>query len=271
MNTGTAAAGNPMYAMACALVNSGFTEMAYFPGPETFCWSSLRRQIVTCRVEDGLAADMETFPVSVVNYPVTNLPPLIEQLEDRFFRVGETSAYQITATDPDYADMVNGLTFKATLNGLPSYQYGPWMEQIINPITGTISLTPQFEATMTCIVTVTDPRGAQAVGHFNIFCVNPVHGSIIHLQYWKSSNPRRLSKLAQLFTISDLHVADPDNQQSVLLLQYRCCRKKRLSGPSRVSSQASTWFRLPHTTSLVALLHSSSYCKYCPGGHINRC
>jgi len=217
-NSGRATVGNPMYAMACALLNSGFTTWPTFQILKPSVGQVLEDQIITCRVEDGLAADMETFPVSVVNYPVTNVPPLIEQLEDRFFPVGETSTYQITATDPDYADMANGLTYKATLNGLPSYQYGPWMEQIINPITGTITVTPQFEATMTCIVTVTDPRGAQAVGHFNIFCVNQ--------STWLNHPPAVLEiiespqvvRAGQLFTISDLHVADPDNQQ----LFYSC-------------------------------------------------
>jgi hypothetical protein len=217
-NNGTAAAGNPMYAMACALYNSGFTTWPTFQILRPSVGQVLEDQIITCRVEDGLAADMETFPVSVVNYPVTNLPPLIEQLEDRFFQVGEASTYQITATDPDFADMANGLTFKASLNGLPNYQYGPWMEQIINPITGTISMTPQFESTMTAIVTVTDPRGAQAVGHFNIFCVNS--------STWLNHPPTVLEiiespqivRAGQLFTISDLHIADPDNQQ----LFYSC-------------------------------------------------
>jgi len=217
-NNGTAAAGNAMYAMACALYNSGFPTWPTFQILRPSVGQVLEDQIITCRVEDGLAVDMETFPVSVVNYPVTNLPPVIEQLEDRFFKVGETTTYQITATDPDYADMANGLTFKASLNGLPNYQYGPWMEQIINPITGTISITPQFEATMTCIVTVTDPRGAQAVGHFNIFCVNsstwlnhpPIVTEIIE-------SPQ-IVRAGQLFTVSDLHIADPDNQQ----LFYSC-------------------------------------------------
>jgi len=217
-NTGAAASNNPMYAMACAMVNSGFQTWPTIQILRPAVGQVLEDQIVTCRVEDGIAADMETFPISVVNYPVTNLPPLIEQLEDRFFPVGKVSTYQITATDPDWADMANGLTYRATLNGLPNYQYGPWMEQIINPISGTISITPQFECSMTCIVTVTDPRGAQAVGTFNIFCVDT--GT------WLNHPPAVLEiiespqivRAGDLIIISDLHMADPDLQS----LFYSC-------------------------------------------------
>ncbi|MCL6582110.1 MAG: hypothetical protein K6U11_00585 [bacterium] len=228
MNNGQADASNPMYVLACALANSGYQA---WPNMRVLAPSTgqvFEDMIITCRVVDRLGvADMETFPVSVVNYPVTNLPPVIEQLEDQFFQVGTQSVYQITAVDPDTFtnNLANpgagdqlGLTYRATLNGLPSYQYGPWMEQIINPMTGTITLTPQFEGALTCIVTVTDPRGLQAVGHFTIFCVNP--GT------WLNHPPAVLEiiespqivKAGQLFTISDLRIADPDGQQ----LFYSC-------------------------------------------------
>ncbi|MEW5802406.1 MAG: hypothetical protein AB1847_09915 [bacterium] len=218
-NNGAAAVGNPMYALVCAMVNSGYRVWPTIQMLRPSAGQVFEDLIVTCRVEDiNGVADMETFPVSVVNYPVTNLPPLIEQLEDKFFPTNETSVYQITATDPDFADMANGLTYKATLNGLPNYQYGPWMEQIINPITGTISLTPQFEGALTCTITVTDPRGAQAVGYFNIFCIG---GGT-----WLNHPPAVLEiiespqvvKAGQAFIISDLRIADPDGQQ----LYYSC-------------------------------------------------
>jgi len=228
MNNGQADASNPMYVLACALANSGYQA---WPNMRVLAPSTgqvFEDMIITCRVVDRLGvADMETFPVSVVNYPVTNLPPVIEQLEDQFFQVGTQSVYQITAVDPDTFtnNLANpgagdqlGLTYRATLNGLPSYQYGPWMEQIINPTTGTITLTPQFEGALTCIVTVTDPRGLQAVGHFTIFCVNP--GT------WLNHPPAVLEiiespqivRAGQLFTISDLRIMDPDRQE----LFYSC-------------------------------------------------
>lgn len=178
--------------------------------------------IMTCRVTDNCGlTDEETFPVSVVNYVNTNLPPLLEQLEDRFFQVGAVGTYQITATDPDPQDM-GLLTYKATLDGLSSYQYGPWMNSIINPITGTVSFTPQFEGALTCIVTVSDPRGMSAVGHFTIFCVNGGTAGGV----WYNHAPI-VAKLIQspqevtagrLFVLKDLHMADPDNQP----LYYSC-------------------------------------------------
>lgn len=229
-NTGAANASNPMFALACAMAN--LTGNGQWVGMQVLTPSGgqvLEDMIITCRVTDGIATDMETFPISVVNYPVTNLPPVIEQLEDQFFQVGEQGVYQITAIDPDSftnnvvnqgaADQI-GLTFRATLNGLPNYQTGPWMSQIINPTTGTISFTPQFEGALTCVVTVSDPRGMQAIGHFTIFCVNsgtwlnhpPVVQEIIE-------SPQVI-RAGQLFTISDLNIIDPDAQ--IQQLYYSC-------------------------------------------------
>lgn len=217
MNTPAAGANNPMVIMAMAMANT-YGEFMGVRVLKPATGQVFEDMIVTCRVTDSMAYDMETFPISVVNYPVTNLPPMIEQLEDQFFQVGSTGVYQITATDPDMIDMVGGLTYKATLNGLPNYQYGPWMNQIISPTTGTVSFAPQFEGALTCVVTVTDPRGMQAIGHFTIFCVNsgtwlnhpPIVTSIIE-------SPQ-ITKAGQLFTISDLNIVDPDNQQ----LYYSC-------------------------------------------------
>jgi hypothetical protein len=213
---------NPMYVLAKALQDAEYT---YWPGVMILLPSQgqvLEDYIVTCRVSDhpmyGLT-DEETFPVSVVNYDVTNHPPLIEQLEDQFFSVGETSVYQITATDPDlqYGDMM-GLSYRATLNGLASYSYGPWSEPIINQNTGTISLTPQFEGALTCVVTVTDPRGMSAVGHFTIFCVYP-GGFYNHAPaVLKIIQSPQVVKAGQLFILKELNIKDPDGQP----LYYSC-------------------------------------------------
>jgi hypothetical protein len=217
-NDGSTAATNPMYVYVCALINSGYRVIPNIQMLRPATGQVLEDMIVTVRVEDQIGvADTETFPISVVNYPVTNQPPLIEQLEDQFFQVGAQGAYQINATDPNPED-AGTLTYRATLNGIPSYQYGPWMNQIINPLTGTVSFMPQFEGSLTCIVTVSDARGAQAVGHFNIFCVNP--GT------WLNHPPAVLAiiespqmvRAGQLFTISYLRIADPDGQ----MLYYSC-------------------------------------------------
>jgi hypothetical protein len=205
---------NSMYVLAKALVDAGYTT---WPGVAVILPAQgqvFEDVIICCRVTDlqGLT-DEEIFPYSIVNYDVTNHAPLIEQLEDQFFQVGVMNTYQITATDPDleYGDMF-GLTYRATLNGLPNYQYGPWQEPIINPCTGTMTLRPQFEGALTCVVTVTDPRGMSAVGNFTIFCVNagtwlnhpPIVTQIIQ-------SPQ-VVRAGQLFILSQLNIVDPDNQ-----------------------------------------------------------
>jgi hypothetical protein len=212
---------NPMYALATALVNAGYNTLPGVLLLRPAQGQVFEDMIVTARVDDGFLTDEETFPISVVNYPVTNLPPLIEQLEDQFFAVNKPGTYQITATDPDVQDM-GQLTYEATLNGLPSYSYGPWSNSIINPATGTISFTPQFEGALTCIVTVRDPRGLAAVGHFTIFAVNGGSAGATWLNHAPIvarviQSPQEVIAGDQ-FVLTNLHMADPDNQP----LYYSC-------------------------------------------------
>ncbi|MEW6380180.1 MAG: hypothetical protein AB1611_11315 [bacterium] len=208
---------NTLYVLAKALQAAGYTT---WPGVLVLTPTTgqvLEDMVICCRVTDGLLTDEEIFPVSVVNFDVTNHPPLIEQLEDQFFTVGDMGVCQITATDPDLQDCTQ-LTYKATLNGIPSYQYGPWMDQIIHPVAGTVSFIPQFEGALTCEVTVSDPRGMSAVGTFTIFCVNPgtwlnhppVVTSIIQ-------SPQVIDA-GQMFILNELNIVDPDNE----ILYYSC-------------------------------------------------
>jgi len=136
---------------------------------------------VTVRVQDSNGrTDLETFPISVTNYPVTNHPPKLENVDEQGIAVGETYRYQMVATDQDWfgpdgsfiADQLN-LTWRATLGGSPAYNYGPWSESIINPYTGEITFTPQFEGVSHIIVTVTDSRGLSATGYFDILTTSP--------------------------------------------------------------------------------------------------
>jgi len=231
-----------------ALINSGFS---YLPNVVVLRMQEqvMEELTVTCECSDGRLSDVETFTVSVVNYPVTNYPPKIEQISDQCFEVGRipsqrdiimggftlaneaastqtistqittkqaiTNVYTITATDPDASDI---LTYSVTLNGLPSYQYGPWMQQVIDPYRGVISFTPQFEGVFQCVVTVRDSRGLTAMGSFNIYCVNTGtwlnHSPIIvnNIQ-----SPQQ-SRAGELFTLSELQMYDPDDQK----LFYSC-------------------------------------------------
>jgi hypothetical protein len=115
--------------------------------------------IVTVTVSDGYTNDITMFPLSVVNYPVQNHSPMIQRsgMISRFVaHVGETFTYRVKVFDKDY----DQLTYSATINGLPSYQYGPWQESLINPQTGIIQFTPQFEGFFKLTVTVRDTKGA---------------------------------------------------------------------------------------------------------------
>jgi len=162
---------NPMVAVARALNVAGHLVIPQAVRIVPHLGQVIEDMIVTARVSDGVCTDKETFPISIVNYPVTNHPPIINDVDDQIFYVQEGNGYRILAIDPDIQDM-GGLTYHATLNGLPNYQVGPWMNQIIGPTSGVISFVPQFEGALDCTVTVQDPRGMYAVCQITIFCVN---------------------------------------------------------------------------------------------------
>ncbi len=205
---------NPMYGLAIALANadSEHTTLPQAVRIVPHLGQVIEDMIVTARVSDGIVTDKETFPISVVNYPVTNYPPIINDVDDQIFYVSEGNGYRILALDPDIQDMA-GLTYHATLNGLPNYQVGPWMNQIIGPTTGVISFVPQFEGALDCIVTVTDPRGMNAVCQITIFCVN--RGT------WFNHPPIVLGDLdspqtiraGEMFIANEMNFQDPDGDK----------------------------------------------------------
>jgi len=171
--------------------------------------------IVTVRVTDGLLSDVETFPLSVVNYPVSgiNHPPLLEELNAAVARVGEEFVYDVLARDPD-GDII---TYSATINGLPSYQFGPWNFNIINPITGQIRFTPFFEGKFEIVITVKDSRGMITQGSLPLTVANPGtwlnHNPVLckHIQ-----NPQ-VARAGLPFTIP-VEFVDPDGDK----LNYSC-------------------------------------------------
>jgi len=171
--------------------------------------------VVTVRVTDGLLSDVETFPLSVVNYPVAgmNHPPLLEELNTTVAHVGVPFDYQVLARDPDN-DII---TFSATINGLPSYQYGPWNYNIINPYTGEINFTPLFEGEFDIVTTVRDSRGMSCQGHLHLVVSNPGtwlnHPPVLstHIQ-----NPQ-VAKAGVTYTIP-VEFVDPDGEK----LNYSC-------------------------------------------------
>jgi hypothetical protein len=172
--------------------------------------------IVTIRVTDGRLSDVETFPLCVVTYPVAgmNHPPLLEELHAAVARVGEEFIYDVEARDPDYGDI---LTFSASINGLPSYQYGPWSFSLINPYTGRISFTPMFEGEHKITVIVRDSRGMYAQGVIPLTVSNPGtwlnHAPVLgeHIQ-----NPQ-VARAGNHFIIP-VEFIDPDGDK----LNYSC-------------------------------------------------
>ena len=144
---------NPMYVLTVALYNSGH-EM--FPNVRSLNLSFGQVPedlIVTCRVSDGMVTDKETFPVSVVNYPVTNFPPMLDDLEDQIFYVNEApdiekgiNVYQVRASDHDLQDMFN-LTYHCTFGGWPPmiFQYISCRQRSPMNSKGLLILTPYQE------------------------------------------------------------------------------------------------------------------------------
>jgi len=210
-----------------ALKNAGYR---YWPRVAVleFCPQILEDLIVTVEVSDGRAYDIETFPVSVVNYPVENYPPCMEDVDDRIAYVGELFEYPLSAMDPDSCiyspthprlDQFN-LIWNMKIASLPSYRFGPWQEQLINRHTGLIQFVPQFEGVYPVLVSVQDDRGLFSVGRFILHCVNRgtwLNHAPVVLGDW--DHPQ-VCRAGELFTLSEpcLEVEDPDGDK----LYYTC-------------------------------------------------
>jgi hypothetical protein len=195
--------------------------------------------ILTIEVTNGIRSDVRTFPVSVVNYPVENYPPVVQlNITKKAFFLGEEGNHAINFADPDcfifsLAQLAGGtpstshlpmlpgnkiredqdnLTYRMIMNGIPSYQYGPWIEDMIDPHSGLITFNPRFEGIFDPIVICTDDRGASASGSVRIYWVNP--GSWLNhcpIIYIKTSKPL-VMRAGEEFILSptDLNIIDPD-------------------------------------------------------------
>jgi hypothetical protein len=195
--------------------------------------------IVTIEVTNGVHSDVRTFPISVINYPMENYPPVVQlNIDDQIFYVGTVGEYLVNFIDPDcfvfsmaqpaatthtpgfpisasYRTDMEGLTWGVTINGLPNYQYGPWIEQIVAPCSGLISWVPKFEGAYDTIITCADARGGTAFGNVTIFAVN--QGT------WLNHPPIILSRPTQPVVIKageefilhhpTLNVEDPDGDE----------------------------------------------------------
>jgi hypothetical protein len=229
-----------------ALYNAGFTFWPNIAALD-FTPQVFEDIILTIEVTNGRTSDYETFPISVVNYPVENYPPYIEDVDDQLFPVRELGEYPLSVVDPDnfifstapfvtgnpaatshnpaigvgaIRDDMDAISWDMTLNGLPSYQYGPWMQSMIDPHTGYISFTPQFEGAYDAVVVATDNRGASSIAEFTIFSV--VQGTWLNhppivLGDW--DHPQTVVAGEEfILTTPEFCVVDPDGDE----LYYSC-------------------------------------------------
>ena len=179
------------------------TDMAVF----RFTPQCLEDLILTATVHDHYNSDAIVFPLSVVNYPIGNNPPVIQRIPKFIGHVGEPFSYQVKVFDKDR----DRITYSATVNGLPDYQLGPWQQSIINPRTGLIQFTPQLEGNLKIVITVQDEKGAICQIGKKMIVVN--QGS------WFNHSPSgtkiyspQLARAGELFTLVT-SIADPDEDK----------------------------------------------------------
>ncbi|MCL6582019.1 MAG: hypothetical protein K6U11_00125 [bacterium] len=175
------------FVMPCSIddpqVESNLVMLTYVP-------QYLEDLIVTVRVTDRMGlSDVEVFPMSVVNYPVVNHPPRLEQLEDDFYLLGSSQPYEkyFSCYDQDYQKDIFGksdkagvgsasgnITFTAFIDGLPYYGYGPYQEDLIpEPTTPHIIFHPQFEGVHRIVVVARDTRGLTSIAEYTLVVANP--------------------------------------------------------------------------------------------------
>jgi hypothetical protein len=216
--------------MQQALYYGGYTYWPTIAVLEIPPQQMFENMVVTVVCTDGLSEDVESFMIETVNYPVTNYPPVIEDVDDQIFYVGQgVQQYQLNATDADSFTLsiannytaqsdIADLIWTAYLDGYPSYTYGPFQETLINQKSGLVSFDPQFEGAYEMVVTVRDPKGAEAYAAFTIYCVNSStwlnHPPIV-LGDW--DHPM-IGKQGQELLLHFTDVVDPDGEA----LTYSC-------------------------------------------------
>jgi hypothetical protein len=224
------------FILESALWNAG---VQFWPNIAALDWTPqyFEDLIVTIEVTNGVHSDVRTIPMSVVNYPVENYAPVLQlNIEDRIFYVGQRGQYAMLFLDPDcyifslssnpatshkpaiFGDIrtdQENIFYQMTLNGMPSYQYGPWIESIIDPSNGLISFTPKFEGAYDVVVTATDNRGFTGFGEITIFAVNA--GTWLNHPPIITSRPTQpvTLKAGQEFILHSpkIQVEDPDGDQ----------------------------------------------------------
>jgi hypothetical protein len=179
------------------------TEMAAF----RFTPQCLEDLIVTATVKDHYNSDAIVFPLSVINYHLGNNPPVIQRMSKLVGYIGKSFSYQVKVFDKDR----DRITYSATIDGLPDYQFGPWQESIIDVHTGLIQFTPQFEGKFKIMITVEDIKGA--IGQIS------KKMSVTNQGTWLNHSPSgtkiyspQLASAGELFTMVT-SIVDPDGDK----------------------------------------------------------
>jgi len=227
-----------VFLLESALWNAGLTIWPNIAAldftPDTF--DSL---VVRIEAGNGVDSDVVTFPIDVVHYPVNNYDPVLcQQVEDQTFYVGEVGQYPVNFIDPDcfvfsmsppppaiftkgfrctgtFREDMDGMTWGLTINNLPSYQYGPWIEQIVHPEIGLIAWVPVFEGTFDVNLMCMDENGGMCVAEFVIAAKirggRPNHHPVV----LNAPTGTVTIKAGEeyILTAPDLIVEDPDGDQ----------------------------------------------------------
>ncbi|MGA1791744.1 MAG: hypothetical protein ACMUIM_09670 [bacterium] len=240
----------PVFYLECALWNAGFTYWPHIAKLD-FTPQVFEDIILTIEVTNGRVSDVETFPISVVNYPVENHPPYIGDMEDQIFTVGQMNTYAVGVVDPDctifslaqmeglvpattHLPMLPGnqirtdmdaISWKFYLDGLASYQYGPWMDSMVDTCSGLIRFAPKFEGANRATLVATDDRGGSGFGEFMLFSINPGtwlnHPPII-MNDWDSPQVVRAGEIL-LVTSPTFKIVDPDGDELYFACNIGSC------------------------------------------------
>lgn len=231
---------NEIQMTQAALINAGYSvwpAIAKITIPPEIP-QVMENLVLTVVASNGLAEDVEALTIITTNYAVTNYPPVIEDVDDQIFNIGQgPQVYQINATDADSfthginlqggivstpagqpTNDMDQLIWAATLNGSPSYAYGPWTDQLIDQKTGLVSFTPDFEGAYEMVVSVRDQDGAEAIAAFVINCIQGgtwLNHPPIMLGDW--DHPM-IGSAGKTLTLAFDGIVDPDGES----LYYSC-------------------------------------------------